>query len=263
MRKIYIVILSSLILINVGCKKQNTPEPLLKASFDINYMDTVVFKIGTGDSIQLTNTSTSAASVKWDLGNGTTATTNNVGLSFSKSGNYKVTLTITAKDGKAASLSKTVVVQDRVLKNIIINKVYWNTKPNQIDHFNYVWPESPTADLFVRMQVYKAGETIKNGLLTNSEILYDSPLLSGVSNNSTTPININVSNSVFINKNMIDSRSLVLTLIAKDQNGKLYDIMSSMDSGCSWGFLTDNITMGQSMIQCQLFSSVQLLGTFQ
>jgi PKD repeat protein len=226
-------------------------------------MDTVLFKIGTGDSIQLTNTSTSGSSVKWDLGNGTTATTNNVGLSFSKSGNYKVTLTITAKDGKAASLSKTVLVQDRVLKNIIINKVYWNTKPNQIDHFNYVWPESPTADLFVRMQVYKVGENIKNGLLTNSEVLYDSPLLSGVSNNSTTAININLSDPVLINKNMIDSRSLVLTLIAKDQNGKLYDIMSSMDSGCSWGFLTDNITMGQSLIQCQLFSSIQLVSTFK
>lgn len=263
MRKIYIVFLSYLILINVGCKKQGNPEPLLKASFEINHIDTVMFKVGTGDSLQLTNTSTSGASVKWDLGNGTTAATNSVGLSFSKSGNYKVKLTITAKDGKAASLSKTVVVQDRVLRNIILNKVYWSTKPNQIDHFNYVWPGTPTADLFVRMQIYKPGEPIENGLLTNSEVLYDSPLLSGVSSNSTAPLNITVSNPVLIEKNMIDSRSLVLTLIAKDQNGKLYDIMSSMDSGCSWGFLTDNIIIGQSMIQCQLFSSIQLLSTFQ
>lgn len=267
MKKNLHLILISAFLLNVfswSCKKDDNVKRIVpNASFRFRDIEADSFKMGTGDTITLINNSNITNSVHWDLGNGTVAKSKNVLCSYSKSGTYNITLTVKSEDGDSSIIKKKIIIVDWVLKKIIINSVFWDTKPNNIDHFNYWWPTTNTATVLVKLQKYNDGDVISNGLLINSPVLYSSNPILNVSNSTTIPIEIQVSNKVILDKKMILDRTVVLALIAKDGSGKEYNLMSNRDSGSSWQIEKDDIGNNVFNISCKLFSAVELIGAYE
>ena len=62
--------------------------------------------------ISFTNVSTNAVSYSWSFGDGGSSTEANPVYTFSKNGNYKVTLTATNKSGVSKSVSSTIGIND-------------------------------------------------------------------------------------------------------------------------------------------------------
>ncbi len=176
-----------------SCKKEITiSKP--QASFSFRSDTASVFTMVTNDTCTLVNNSINADSSFWDLGNGTILKKRSLVLTYSTSGTYTIKLTVFNSNGQRSSIIKTVKVVDRVLRKIIIKKVYWDTIPNDIPYFNAEWPTSSTAGVFVQIQKYTPGDSIApySGLMPNSPILYKSPIISNVYCNTTTPLTIDV-----------------------------------------------------------------------
>jgi hypothetical protein len=106
----------------VGCKKDMTPAG--KASFNFRGDTTSVFRMATYDTCTLFSNANYFDSTFWDLGNGTVSKDKNLILSYTHSGTYDVKLTVRHNNGQETSVTKKVVVLDRVLKKIIIKRVF-------------------------------------------------------------------------------------------------------------------------------------------
>jgi hypothetical protein len=245
-----------------SCKKEKTFDPI--ASFNFRNDTSSVFRMATYDTCTLFSNSINADSVLWNLGNGTTARGKSIVLSYPVSGTYNITLTVTNKEGKQSNLSKKVIVLDRVLKKIIIKQVYWDTIPNNINHFNYVWPQSSKAEIFVQLQQYRYGDSIVpySGILPNSPVLYSSPHLHNISYNNNTPLEINVPGKVIVDKKMVLDRTFVVALLAKDTNNVVYNLLSNLSGGSSFGIQKEKFP-DDFLVICSLLSSVELVCTFE
>ncbi|BAV05017.1 hypothetical protein FLA_1022 [Filimonas lacunae] len=206
------------------------------------------------------NSSINADSSYWDLGNGVVTKEPKAILTYDTSGTYQVKLTVKSSDGHTASQIKTVKVLDRVLKKIVINKVYWDTIPNHIPNFNAVWPTTPTADIFVQIQQYNNGDSIVpySGILYNSPILYKSPVVNNVSCNTNQTIEIPVANRVVIDKKLITSWSFTISLMATDKNGTTYSLLMNKASGVSYGIIKEDLANNEFKVNCNLFSALEL-----
>ncbi len=97
-----------------------------KADFSIGGTATSV-TIGTHDALYPENLSSNATSVVWDFGNGTTSTDQHPKVTYSTSGNYDLTLTAFGQEGSKNVIKKTVVVKERILKSIQLEKVHLNS----------------------------------------------------------------------------------------------------------------------------------------
>ncbi|WPU95709.1 PKD domain-containing protein [Mucilaginibacter sabulilitoris] len=253
----------SLFLIFSGCKKgKDISKESPKADFLFRNINSESFKVGTNDTLVLANASKGFNAVRWNLGNGTIATGKNVLCSFSKPGTYTVTLTVKSENGDSSAIQKKIVVADRILKKIIIKSVFWDTKSDDIDNFNYLWPADNKADLNIKLQSYTQGDVIQHGILINSPVLYASSPIKNVSNKTEIPLEISVAKRVVLDKKMIMDRSLVLSLIAKDTAGKEYDIMSNRDFGSSWQIEREDIDNNIFVVSCKLFSVIELIGGY-
>src|SRR5690242_4383232 len=227
-------------LFGTGCKKDSFPVP--SASFNFRGDTTAILKMATYDTCTLFNNSVNSDSSFWDLGNGHFSSDKNVLLTYPESGTYNVKLTVRNKDGQETSLTKKVIVLDRVLKKIIIKSVYWDTIPNNIPYFNAVWPTSSKADIFVRVQKFAWGDSVApySGIMPNSPIIYESPLIHNVAYNTSVPMEIDVAGKFIVDKKMVLDGTFAISLMAKDSNNVVYALQTSLTSGCSFGIQQEN-----------------------
>lgn len=241
----------------IGCKKDIITIPT--ADFSFRGDTSSVFKMATYDTCTLINNSANSDSSYWDLGNGNISRDRNLVLTYANSGTYNIKLTVKNKDGQETSTTKKVIILDRVLKKIIIEKVYWDTIPNNIPNFNSVWPTSATADVFVQVQKFSWNDSIVpySGLMPNSPILYQSPIIHNVSNNTDKSFEIDVPNKLIVDKKMVLDRTFAVSLMATDSNNIIYSLQNSLESGCSFGIQKEDFTNNQFVVVCNLFCSVK------
>jgi len=246
----------------ISCKKESL-APV--ASFTFRGDTTSTLRIATYDTCSLFSTSTGGDSTKWDLGNGTTVKGDHAVLSYTTSGTYTVMLTVTAGNGQQSAASKKVIVLDRVLKTITVNKLYWNPVPDQIPYFNSVWPQTSTADIYVQFRKYTYGDSVvpRSGLMPNSPILFTSAVATGKPHDTDIPFGLNVPTKFVIDKKMLLDRSLAFFLMAKDATGTGYNIQCSHESGASWGFTKEDLAHNTFSIRSSLFSAVELTGDYE
>lgn len=256
MKHVFTTLLISCIFF-IGCKKDLIKVPT--ADFSFGGDTSAVYKMATYDTCTLINTSANSDSSYWDMGNGITSTDKNLVLTYARSGTYNIRLTVKNKDGRETSTIKKVIILDRVLKKIIIEKVYWDTIPNNIPNFNSVWPTSATADVFVQVQKFSWNDSIVpySGLMPNSPILYKSPAIPNVSNNTSKSFEIDVPNKLIVDKKMILDRTFAISLMATDSNKITYNLQNSLASGCNFGIQKEDFSNNEFVVICNLFSSVR------
>ena len=94
-----------------SCDKTD-PLPISIAGFTVQNADELERNV----PVQFINTSTNAASFKWDFGDGTSDSTNVAPAhTYQDEGTYDVTLTATTEDGQTSSETKSVEIKKRVL----------------------------------------------------------------------------------------------------------------------------------------------------
>jgi PKD repeat protein len=112
----------------VSCKsKSDLVSPQPKADFSIDGTAATSVIIGTHDALYPENLSSNATSVVWDFGNGTTSTDQHPKVTYPTSGNYDLTLTAFGQGGTKNVIKKNVVVKERILKSIQLDKIYLNS----------------------------------------------------------------------------------------------------------------------------------------
>lgn len=245
----------------ISCKKESL-APV--ASFTFRNDTTHTLRIATYDTCSLFSNSTGGDSTKWDLGNGTTVKGDHAVLSYTTSGTYTVTLTVTAGNGKQSTAAKKVIVLDRILKKITVKKIYWNPVPNSIPYFNAIWPQTDSANIYVQFRKYTQGDSVApySGLMPNSPVLFTSQTVGGVPHQYDNPFNLPFNTPFVIDKKMLLDRSLAFFLMAKDATGAEFSIQCSHESGASWG-MNEDFAHNKFMIISSLFSSVELDGDYE
>lgn len=251
-----IILTLTVAILFVSCKKENnTVQP--SANFTFSHNNTEAFRLATTDTTMLISSVSNASSISWDLGDGRKSTDNQLVLSYPKSGIYTVTLTAQASNGKTATVSKKVTVLDRVLKNIIINKVYWNNSDPM--YAKAGWPLTDTADVYVKIQQFP-NNTL--GPVSSLVTLYTSPMIKNVFKSSTNQYNISVSPKVIIDKMLLLNHAYVVSIIAKNANGE-YELFSNLWSGSSEGVISDNLVQNLFTVRTSFITSVDLNSDFE
>jgi PKD repeat protein len=252
MKRIKYLILTILSL-SIACKKEiDTAAPT--AGFTFSHNTTDQMRLATSDTTTLISTVAGATSLSWDLGDGRKSSDKQLVLSYPKSGTYTVTLTAVASNGKTNSVLKTVTVLDRVLKNIVIGKVYWNTTDPYFAQAG--WPLTNTADIYVKIQQLQGNDIYQGGFAPNAPVIYTSPVVTNVSSNTTSPITIAVSPKVVLEKNLLD-RKYLISLIARNATGE-YVLFSNWYSGSNQIIKADNLAKNTFVINTAFFSSMDL-----
>jgi len=241
----------------IGCQKETIHQP--DASFSFRGDTSSLIKMATYDTCTIFNSSINADSSFWELGNGNISTDRNLILSFPHSGTYTIKLTVKTDDGQKSSVEKKVVVLDRVLKKIIINYIQWDTIPNSNPNFICVWPTSTKADVFVLVQKYAPGDSIEpvSGIMPDSEIIYQSPVIQDVSHRTFIPIAINVPGKVIVDKQLVLDRSFVISLMAKDKEGVIYALQTSKFGGSTFHVREEDFANNKFKVVSSLTSSLE------
>jgi PKD repeat protein len=191
--------------------KEVAPTP--NADFTFRNTAGQVLTIATYDTCTVVSRAQPAQTVRWDLGNGTQASTQKVVLSYPVAGTYSLQLTATNQAGETRTEQKTVRVLDRVLKRVVLNRVYWSPVPNSIPNFNATWPLTPTADVYTQIQERTATTTfLPGGLVLNAPILFTSTVVPAVSADTRTPITINVATRFVFDKQKFTITRMGLTV---------------------------------------------------
>ncbi len=126
MKNSFLSILLAFVALVVSCKSDVISlQP--KASFSIDGTDVESVTIGTHDAFYPENLSSNATSVVWDFGNGTTSTDEHPKVTYAINGNYNLTLTAFGQGGTKNVIKKTVVVKERILKTIQLDKISLNS----------------------------------------------------------------------------------------------------------------------------------------
>lgn len=221
------------------------------------------FSMGTYDACSLVNRSVNAQSVTWDLGDGRTFTDPNVVLSYQKSGTYSVTLTVTGKDGQQTSISKSVIVKDRVLRSIDISKVYWRLDENG-------WPPTTKADVYLQIQEYSNAEMTERYLCDDCPVIYTSAVVRDVDHSTLTRFTIPVDEKVIIDKRLLGfahpenlNNAYLISLMAKDRDGNAYCLQSNRGGGTYFGILAEDFSKNVFIVQNGPFSDYKLVCEFE
>lgn len=251
----------AIVAIFTSCKKENNPpKPTAGFSFARNTSAEAI-SLGSGDTAAVVSNATNAASISWDLGDGRTSADSKVLLSYPNAGTYTITLSAKAVDGTIVTSTKKVTVLDRVLKNIVINEVYWNN--TDATYKDAGWPLTETADIYVKIQQLQGNEVyLPNGVVQNAPVIYTSPIIANVAKNTTTPLQINVSGKVVLDKTVLDNYKYVISLVAKNASGE-YVLFNNHYSGSEQMTKADDITKNQFVVKTDFFSSMTLNAEFE
>src|SRR2546423_6584882 len=126
MKNSFLSTLLVLAVLVISCKSDLVnPQP--KADFSIDGTDATSVTIGTHDALYPQNLSSNTMSLVWDFGNGTTSTDQHPKVTYSTSGNYDLTLTAFGQGGTKNVIKKNVIVKERILKSIQLDKIYLNS----------------------------------------------------------------------------------------------------------------------------------------
>ena len=244
-----------------ACTKQYV-KPV--ADFTFRNETASTFVMATSDTCSLTNQTSNAKYVSWNLGDGRKSSDPNLVLSYDKSGTYKVTLTVTNKEGQNTTVSKSVNIKDRVLRSIDISKVYWEKGTNG-------WPFTSNADIYLQIQKYSE-ETMTDGYLCrNCPIIYTSHVIREVKNPTNTGITIPVNEKIIIDKKLIGfavpvnlNNAYLITLMAKDVNGNMYSLQNNRGGGGNYfGILIEDFAMNKFIVQNGPYSDYKLVCDFE
>ncbi|MCX6320417.1 MAG: PKD domain-containing protein [Bacteroidia bacterium] len=268
MRNNLLILAITLLIIN-GCNKDKVVvEPISSFSFRGDTISTL--KMATLDTCTLFNNSKNADSVFWDFGDGRTSRDNQVILSYSKSGAYTINLTTKNNDGQKSTISKKVVVLDRVMKEIVIDYVQWDTSNTN------GWPTSSVVDIYFQIQNYISDTMEPMGIFPNCPILFTSSIVKNINNHYSPPtyhsIVIPITEKFIIDKSFVQfpygqygiNHAYLFSLMAKDSNGNIFCLENSYAAGGnSCGITQDDIKLNIFKIHFSFFSSVDVICDFE
>ena len=254
----HIYLLLGIILSLYACRKE-TISP--QADFSFRNDTASVFKMATWDTCTLFDHSLNADSSYWNTGNDTIVKGRKIVLSYPKSGTYTVTLTTKNNNGRIDSVSKKVIVLDRVLKKVIIKSIYWDTIPNRIPNFNATWPTTSYADVYVLIQNMKVGNEVHfpgpGGLAPDLPVIYKSPVLPHqYCNQNPLSLEIPVPGKVIMEKPGFGWGGYLVSMIAENAKGP-YCLFSNMWSGSTFGIWVEDFANNRFMFKAGLFSFVE------
>ena len=107
-----------------GCQKEPT------ACFNASSIT-----VTTGESIIFTECSDDASSYSWDFGDGSTSTDKNPVHTYSTSGTYTVTLTVSSENGnKSSNITQTITI-DKSNTEMLTGD--WNNYKNIVSYYSY------------------------------------------------------------------------------------------------------------------------------
>lgn len=231
------------------------------ADFTFRNEKASTFAIATYDTCSLFNRSQNVQLVSWNLGDGRISNDENVILSYEKSGTYEVTLTITGKGGQETTVSKTVIVKDRVLRSIEISSVYWKENTNG-------WPPTSKADIYLQIQAFTDTAMTKEYLCLNCPVLYTSAVVHDVKSVTNTPITIPIAEKFIIDRNRVKfawpdnlNSAYLISIIAKDENGKLYCLENNTTG--SFGIVRERFEEDEFIVQGGYFAQYRLMCNFE
>jgi hypothetical protein len=223
----------------IGCSdhynSNRDSEVKPEASFSFRGDTSATLKMATSDTCTLFNTSVNADSSTWTLGDGQTLTTRQIVLSYPKAGTYTLKLKVRKFDGQTAETSKTVVVVDRVLKKIIIDKVQWDTTI-----VSQGWPTTNKVDIYFQIQLYNDITMKPKGIYPNCPVLYTSPVIKNIVSNyvppTYAPIEITLTEKFVLEKALLSktvspsslNNLYILSVMAVDANGKTYCLTNNV-----------------------------------
>ena len=235
-------------------QKEVAPAP----SADFAFRGTLgeVLTLATSDTCTAASVATPAQTVSWDLGNGTQASTPKVVLSYPVAGTYTVRLTATNQAGETRTALKTVRVLNRVLKRIVINRVYWALAPGSIPNFNATWPTTTEADVHALIQEWTVGTTFPSGgLVPSAPVLFRSASLPAVSYDTRTLLTINVPAGFVFDKQKFQDRKYILSLLATNAEGT-YCLFSNLFSGSGATITKENLARNEFSVTTSLISTM-------
>ena len=142
------------------------PSP--SASFD--------FTIGNGGNVLFNDLSQNGDSYLWDFGNGNTSNDINPNYTYSQSGNYTVTLTVSNNCG---SISFSQTVEIIITSYEKVDNIELHIAPNPFE--NIIFINTNINLINYNFDVFSAtGEKVKSGTLIKNEIEFSSSLPSGI-----------------------------------------------------------------------------------
>jgi len=233
------VILIIVLLSAFGCSdnynSNNDSKIKPEASFSFRGNASATLKMATTDTCTLFNTSVNADSSTWTLGDGRTLKTRQIVLSYSKAGTYTLKLKVRKFDGQTAEISKTVVVVNRILKKIIIDKVQWDTTI-----VSQGWPTTNKVDIYFQIQLYTDNTMKPKGIYPNCPVLYISPVFKNIVSNyfppTYAPIEITLKDKFVLEKSLLSkapgtsglNNLYILSVMGVDAAGKTYCLVNNV-----------------------------------
>lgn len=173
---------------------------------------------------QLINQSKNSIEFEWDLGNGVVSNEKEPSIIYFEPGVYTVTLKAKSKSGDVSIKSRQVKVVEKVLQQVIIKNLNWNS------YFNWKWPgvqpNFDKADVWVEIKEALAGTvyTISPDGDRNAPTIFKSQVLHGV-DSTIAPFTLLVNNKIPIHiptitgANSIRNFQYGINLYAKDATG--------------------------------------------
>lgn len=224
-----------------ACKKDETKsnhqtlnfgaQTVINVRNEIGLDTSANIKIGTYDQISLKNLSNNTSNFQWDLGNGTTSKEESPLLSFPKSGEYYVTLTATAANGQFIQRSKKFTVLDRVLKQVRITRLNFNSDFNQSPN----WPDQKVANVEAIIKKISADQwPVFSNNDYQGEIIYQSKPIA-LKSNLTATVDISVIEKIVIDPETLKSGKYGINLYASDGQKK-YILTSNWGSGVGFTY---------------------------
>jgi hypothetical protein len=252
--KPFLPLLFVVLILLSGCEE--TTNPVSQFSFQNNLnaiVDTETFGMGTDDVCTLVNESKDAAVYLWDFGDGRTSSDMSPQVSYENSGTYTVTLTATSPTGEKSSLSKTIVVKERVLKFITIDRVHWDTNNSN------GWPTSPKADLFLQIKMFTDLQTAPNFTYPNCPVIFTSEKITNVNHQTYT------SRKPLIQTALPEhlGNAYLFSINAEDEDGNLYCIQNNTGGGSYFGILKEDFSANEFIVQNGPFASYTLHCEFE
>lgn len=241
-----------------SCKKQNNIPP--SGTILLNGSVKESFKMGTSDNVRLSANVEGAESISWDFGDGRKSENKDITLSYPKSGTYTIKLSLKGADNETTIISKNVQVLDRLLKTIVINKVYWNITDPMFSEAG--WPKTNVADVYVKIQELKGNDVYINGFATSAPVLYQTEMVRNVTNTYSNPISFNVPSNIVLDKVKLINRDYLISLIAKNTAGE-YLLFSNRVSGGDQIIREESIDRNVFFVTTSFFSSVDLNCSFE
>ena len=221
------------IITSCGHGVNNTPDATSAFSFRGNSASTI--KIGTQDTCSAISKSTNAESILWDFGDGRTSKDQTITLSYPKSGTYILKLIAKGFDGEKTESSKKVIVLDRILKKIVIDRVQWDTAV-----VSQGWPTIDVADIYFQIQLFTNTTMNPKGIYPQCPVLFTSSIIKSINSNHIPPIyqpiEIPVSEKFIIDKNFLSetfnlakiNNLYLFSVMAKDASGKSYCLINNV-----------------------------------